>query len=109
MCLSAVATLIAEASSTFSLGLVTYRSANGKLTARRTANLPLGERQTYHSLNGKLTARRAVSNEVADKSERATMCVHVLTRRESKIVFPRCHFTRTFFVAEPEAAETWRK
>ena len=86
MCLSAVATLIAEASSTFSLGLVTYRSANGKLTARR-----------------------AVSNEVADKSERATMCVHVLTRRESKIVFPRCHFTRTFFVAEPEAAETWRK
>ena len=49
------------------------------------------------------------SNEAAGKSERATMCVHALPLRESKIVFPRCHFTRTFFVAEPEAAETWRK
>ena len=85
MFLSAVATFIAEASSLF-------------------------------PLDSLLTARRAVSNEVADrskkaagKSERATMCVHVLPRRESKIVFPRCHFTRTFFVAEPEAAETWRK
>ena len=37
------------------------------------------------------------------------MCVHALPLRESKTVFPRCHFTRTFFVAEPEAAETWRK
>ena len=108
MFLSAVATCIAEASSLFPL--------DSLLTTRRTVNLPLVERQTYHSANGKLTARRAVSNEVADKSnkaadksERATMCVHVLTRRESKIVFPRCHFTRTFFVAEPEAAETWRK
>ena len=85
MCLSAVATCIAEASSLF-------------------------------PLDSLLTARRAVSNEVADrsneaagKSERATMCVHALPLRESKIVFPRCHFTRTFFVAEPEAAETWRK
>ena len=85
MFLSAVATCIAEASSLF-------------------------------PLDSLLTARRAVSNEVADrsneaagKSERATMCVHALPLRESKIVFPRCHFTRTFFVAEPEAAETWRK
>ena len=85
MFLSAVATFIAEASSLF-------------------------------PLDSLLTARRAVSNEVADKSnkaagksERATMCVHALPLRESKIVFPRCHFTRTFFVAEPEAAETWRK
>ena len=78
MCLSAVATFIAEASSLF-------------------------------PLDSLLTARRAVSNEVAGKSERATMCVHALPLRESKIVFPRCHFTRTFFVAEPAAAETWRK
>ena len=93
MCLSAVATLIAEASSTFSLGLVTYRSANGKLTARRTVSNEVADK----------------SKKAAGKSERATMCVHALPMRESKIVFPRCHFTRTFFVAEPEAAETWRK
>ena len=76
----------------------------------------ISEASSLFPLDSLLTARRAVSNEVADKSneaagksERATMCVHALPLRESKIVFPRCHFTRTFFVAEPEAAETWRK
>ena len=76
----------------------------------------IAEASSLLRLDSLLTARRAVSNEVADKSneaagksERATMCVHALPLRESKIVFPRCHFTRTFFVAEPEAAETWRK
>ena len=69
----------------------------------------IAEASSLFPLDSLLTARRAVSNEAAGKSERATMCVHVLPRRESKIVFPRCHFTRTFFVAEPEAAETWRK
>ena len=76
----------------------------------------LADASSLFPLDSLLTARRAVSNEVADrsneaagKSERATMCVHALPLRESKIVFPRCHFTRTFFVAEPEAAETWRK
>ena len=76
----------------------------------------IAEASSLFPLDALLTARRAVSNEVADrsneaagKSERATMCVHALPMRESKIVFPRCHFTRTFFVAEPEAAETWRK
>ena len=85
MCLSAVATCIAEALSLFPL--------NSLLTARRAVSNEVADR----------------SNEAADKSERATMCVHALPLRESKIVFPRCHFTRTFFVAEPEAAETWRK
>ena len=76
----------------------------------------IAEASSLLPLDSLLTARRAVSNEVADesneaadKSERATMCVHALPLRESKTVFPRCHFTRTFFVAEPEAAETWRK
>ena len=76
----------------------------------------ISEASSLFPLDSLLTTRRAVSNEVAgrsneaaDKSERATMCVHALPLRESKIVFPRCHFTRTFFVAEPEAAETWRK
>ena len=85
MFLSAVATCIAEASS-----LVPLESL---LTTRRAVSNEVADR----------------SNEAADKSERATMCVHALPLRESKIVFPRCHFTRTFFVAEPEAAETWRK
>ena len=85
MFLSAVATCIAEASSLFPL--------DSLLTARRAVSNEVADR----------------SNEAADKSERATMCVHALPLRESKIVFPRCHFTRTFFVAEPEAAETWRK
>ena len=85
MCLSAVATCISEASSLFPL--------DSLLTTRRAVSNEVADR----------------SNEAADKSERATMCVHALPLRESKIVFPRCHFTRTFFVAEPEAAETWRK
>ena len=85
MCLSAVATCVAEASSLFPL--------DSLLTARRAVSNEVADK----------------SNEAADKSERATMCVHALPLRESKIVFPRCHFTRTFFVAEPEAAETWRK
>lgn len=85
MCLSAVATCISEASSLFPL--------DSLLTTRRTVSNEVADR----------------SNEAAGKSERATMCVHALPLRESKIVFPRCHFTRTFFVAEPEAAETWRK
>ena len=85
MFLSAVATCIAEASSLLPL--------DSLLTARRAVSNEVADR----------------SNEAADKSERATMCVHALPLRESKIVFPRCHFTRTFFVAEPEAAETWRK
>ena len=85
MFLSAVATCIAEASSLFPL--------DSLLTARRAVSNEVADK----------------SNEAADKSERATMCVHALPLRESKIVFPRCHFTRTFFVAEPEAAETWRK
>ena len=74
------------------------------------------EASSLFPLDSLLTARRAVSNEVADrskkvagKSERATMYVHALPLRESKTVFPRYHFTRTFFVTEPEAAETWRK
>ena len=85
MFLSAVATCIAEASSLLPL--------DSLLTTRRAVSNEVADR----------------SNEAADKSERATMCVHALPLRESKIVFPRCHFTRTFFVAEPEAAETWRK
>ena len=85
MFLSAVATFIAEASSLFPL--------DSLLTTRRTVSNEVADK----------------SNEAAGKSERATMCVHALPLRESKIVFPRYHFTRTFFVAEPEAAETWRK
>ena len=85
MFLSAVATFISEASSLFPL--------DSLLTTRRAVSNEVADK----------------SNEAADKSERATMCVHALPLRESKIVFPRCHFTRTFFVAEPEAAETWRK
>ena len=85
MFLSAVATCIAEASSLLPL--------DSLLTTRRAVSNEVADR----------------SNEAADKSERATMCVHALPLRESRIVFPRCHFTRTFFVAEPEAAETWRK
>ena len=85
MCLSAVATCISEASSLFPL--------DSLLTTRRAVSNEVADK----------------SNEAADKSERATMCVHALPLRESRIVFPRCHFTRTFFVAEPEAAETWRK
>ena len=92
MFLSAVATCISEASSLLPL--------DSLLTARRAVSNEVADRSNE-------VADR--SNEAAGKSERATMCVHVLTRRESKIVFPRCHFTRTFFVAEPEAAETWRK
>ena len=92
MFLSAVATCIAEASSLFPL--------DSLLTARRAVSNEVADRSNE-------VADR--SNEAAGKSERATMCVHTLPLRESKIVFPRCHFTRTFFVAEPEAAETWRK